>query len=220
MTFQEEVDNIYSLLTLALVHRDWQADTTPREQRRGYNIGALLVNPSLIPVQAGLNCINSTNNATQHGELRAITSFLEANPVFNLDRYTIYTTLEPCIMCAGMITMTDIDRVVFVQHDVEYSKAFERLQFDSTSIGGYLPYPRKVAITPSQLAYGKQLDIAYAGYLATAEEKILAKFLSTAVAKGIFAEATKSFLEYKCTYSESFPILESAHNFLKSFYHE
>ena len=52
------------------------------------------------------------------------------------------------------------------------------------------------------------------------EEKILAKFLSTADAKGIFAEAIKSFLEYKCTYSESVPILESAHNFLKSFYHE
>ena len=220
MTSQEEIDNIFSLLSFALVYNEWQPDTVPREQRRGYNIGAVLVSPEHTPVKAGLNCINSTNNATQHGELRAITAFLNENPVFNLDHYTIYTTLEPCIMCAGMITMTDIDRVVFAQHDVEYSKAFERLQFDSTSIGGYLPYPRKVEATSSSLKFGKALDVAYSLYLTVAEEKILARFLSTPAAKEIFADATREFSEFTCVHNENVSILESARNFLKAFQHE
>lgn len=220
MTVQQEIDNIFSLLTFALVYRDWQPDTISREERRGYNIGAVLVNPDHIPVQAGLNCINSTNNATQHGELRAITSYLSSNPVFNLDHFTLYTTLEPCIMCAGMITMTDIDRVVFGQHDVGYSKAFERLQIDSTTIGGYLPYPRRVEAIPSSLPFVKNLDDAYAGYLAAAEEKILAKFLSTAAAGEIFAAASNMFSEYNCIHTENIAILNSARTFLKSFYHE
>ena len=220
MTLQQEIDNIYSLLAFALVYRDWQPDSIAREKRRGYNIGAVLVNPDHVPVDAGLNCINSTNNATQHGELRAITSYLAAHPVFNLDRFTLYTTLEPCIMCAGMITMTDIDRVVYAQHDVDYSKAFERLQLDSTSIGGYLPYPRKVDAASTNLKFGKTLDDAYARYLAVAEEKVLARFLSTTEAKEIFADATLMFMEYSCVHKENVPILDSARNFLKAFYHE
>lgn len=79
---QQERDDIFSLLIYALVYQDWQDGTVPRHLRRGYNIGALLVTPQFEPVFHGLNCINSTENATQHGEVRAITQYLEQTRKF------------------------------------------------------------------------------------------------------------------------------------------
>ncbi|MBS1654694.1 MAG: nucleoside deaminase, partial [Bacteroidetes bacterium] len=148
------------------------------------------------PVQYGLNSINSTENATQHGEVISITSYLSRTRQFNLEGFTMYTTLEPCVMCAGMITMTSVAKVVYGQHDVEYSKAFERLALDTRPIGGFPPYPRKITAVPSSLIFCKELDDAYHSYLETADEKILAKFLTTPEAYSIYKNATDTFLHY------------------------
>lgn len=204
-----ERDEIFSLLAYALVYRDWQPDSIPFEKRRGYNIGALLVDSQLNPVAYDLNCVNSTGNATQHGEVRVITRYLERTRKFLLDGYSLYVTLEPCIMCAGMITMTSIDRVVFGQNDLAYSKAFERIFSDKN-----LPnHPRTVEARSSGLPFREQLDKAYQDYLLTSEEKILAKFLSSENARTIFESAEKAFLDLKPVYKENGSILEKALRF-------
>lgn len=200
---QREVDEIFILLTYSLVYKDWQSIDIPRHQRRGYNIGAVLVNKENKAVAFDLNAINSTDNSTQHGEVRVITKFLEKEKCFNLDGYTIYTTLEPCIMCAGMITMTDIDRAVFGQKDVQYSKAFERLAIDTTPIGGFPPYPRKVITFSSKLDFSKELNQAFEEFLEKDDEKFLAKFLASDKAKNIFEKASRYFLKYKVEFPEN-----------------
>lgn len=207
-----ERDEIFSLLAYALVYRAWQPDTIPFAQRRGYNIGALLVDPNNKPVAYDLNCVNSTGNATQHGEVRVITRYLEQTRSFLLDGFSLYVTLEPCIMCAGMITMTSIDRVVYGQHDVAYSKAFERL-FD----GAGLPeHPRRVIASPSTLSICSQLDAAYQDYLQTAEEKILAKFLASEKARVIFESAEMAFFDFVPALEENKKIYEQALHFYVS----
>ncbi len=207
-----ERDDILSLLAYALVYRAWQPDTIPFAQRRGYNIGALLVDPNDKPVAYDLNCVNSTGNATQHGEVRVITRYLEQTRSFLLDGFSLYVTLEPCIMCAGMITMTSIDRVVYGQHDVAYTKAFERL-FDGS---GVPEHPRTVVASPSTLSICSQLDAAYQDYLQTAEEKILAKFLASEKARVIFESAEKAFLGFVPVLDETKKILEQALHFYHS----
>lgn len=207
---QQERDDIFSLLTYALVYQDWQEGTVPRNKRRGYNIGALIVNQQNEPVFHGLNCINSTDNATQHGEVRAITQYLESSRKFNLDKHNIYTTLEPCVMCAGMITMTAVGRVVYGQHDVDYSKAFERLALDTRPIGGFAPYPRRVQAGPSSLPYCQHLDTAYQEFLSKDSEKILAKFLVSDPAKAIFAQATTAFQNYSVKFPENKVVYDKA----------
>lgn len=207
-----ERDDIFSLLAYALVYRAWQPDTIPFAQRRGYNIGALLVDPENKPVAYDLNCVNSTGNATQHGEVRVITRYLEKTRSFLLDGYTLYVTLEPCIMCAGMITMTSIDRVVYGQHDVAYSKAFERL-FNGAAVP---EHPRTVVASPSTLSFCAQLDGAYQEYLETAEEKILVKFLASEKARVIFESAESAFLGFVPTYEENKRIYEQALHFYHS----
>lgn len=209
---KSERDEIFSLLAYALVYRAWQPDTIPFPQRRGYNIGALLVDPNYKPVAYDLNCVNSTGNATQHGEVRVITRYLEQTRSFLLDGHSLYVTLEPCIMCAGMITMTSIDRVVYGQHDVAYSKAFERI-FN----GSWVPeHPRTVEAIPSTLDFCVQLDVAYQEYLQTAEEKILAKFLASEKARTIFESAESAFRGFVPVHEENKKVLEQALHFYHS----
>jgi tRNA(adenine34) deaminase len=197
---RQEVDEIFSLLTYALVYANWQPGSVPRSQRRGYNIGAVLVDKDQRPVFCGLNCINSTDNATQHGEVRAITAYLEKTRRFNLDGFTIYTSLEPCIMCAGMMTMTDIDRVVYGQKDVDFSNGLERLALDTRAFGGYAPFKRTTWADASPTAFRARLDAAYQQFLNTEPEKILAKFLAGPEAEAIFKEAHTAFLGFEAKY--------------------
>lgn len=212
---QKEIDVIFTLLTYTLVFQDWQPNTIPREMRRGYNIAALLVGPDNQPRYHGLNCINSTDNATQHGEVRAITGYLEKYKGFNLTGFTIYTSLEPCIMCAGMITMTAVRRAIYGQKDVTYSKAFERLAMDTQDLGGFPPYPRQVIAAAADLSFCRELDAAYQQYLLDNEEQILAKFLSTETARKIFAAAKRAFENFEVKHGENRSILSAAKAYLR-----
>lgn len=211
-TIQQEIDEIFMLLCYSLVFQDWQAEEVAREDRRGYNIGALLVSPENLPVYHGLNCINSTDNATQHSEVRTIMGYLAENGGFNLAGFSIYATLEPCVMCAGMITMTAIERAIYGQKDIAYSKAFERLSIHTEELP---PYPRQVQAQAAKLLYRYQLDRAYADYLLANEEKILAKFLSSQAAEKIFASAATAFQTYRVDHEANRPVLEAAQQYLQ-----
>ena len=189
---QIEIDEIFSLLAYSIVLTDWQSDTIPRHKRRGYNIGSVLVDAQNKPVFHALNCVGVTNNSTQHGEVRLMTQYLDAIEAFDLKEYTIYTTLEPCAMCAGMMTMTLVERTVFGQNDVEYSHTFERLAIDSRSIGGYPPFPRQVIADPSPSYIKEELNTAYQDFLTHDTEKILAKFLVSEKAKSDISKSLSS----------------------------
>ena len=212
-SIQIELDEIYTLLAYSFVLKDWQSDSTPRENRRGYNIGTVLINANNDVVNWALNCVNSTNS-TQHGEVRAITSFLEKTGNYNLSNYTLYTTLEPCAMCAGMMIMTSVNRVVYGQHDVEFSQAMNRLALNSKGVGGYDPYPRTVISDPSPSFYRKALDSAYANFLKSEDEKYLAKFLTTDKAWALYERANSDFMNYKTKFPENREKYERA----KAFY--
>lgn len=120
-----ERDHMYSLLAMALVNADWQQNNT--QNKRGHNICSVLVdNSSGEGVFYARNSNAQLQSSSQHGEVRAITNFLKCmgtSPY--LSDYTLYTTLEPCIMCAGMLTMTKISKVVYVQRDPGYGKTME-----------------------------------------------------------------------------------------------
>jgi hypothetical protein len=109
-------------------------------------------------------------------------------------------------MCAGMITMTNIRRIIYGQHDVEFSRAFERLALDSRSIGGFAPYPRAVEAKANSLPFRAELDAAYKRFLSVDPEKVLAKFLTNEEAEGIFRQAHAAFLDYRVTAPRNGPV--------------
>ncbi|MEO1031419.1 MAG: nucleoside deaminase [Bacteroidota bacterium] len=194
---QKEIDEIYSLLAYSIVFKDWQPDSIPRNKRRGYNIGTILIDKNNELANWGLNCINSTDNATQHGEVRAITSYLDSLKSFNLEGFTLYTTLEPCAMCSGMATMTNVERVVYGQRDVDFSGALDRLALNSEEFGGFKPYPRTVTLDPAPSSFREQLDEKFRKFLETDDEKFLAKFLTSKEAYEIYQNAYQVFQNYK-----------------------
>jgi len=211
---QQELDEIYTLLAYSLVLKDWQPDSVPRRERRGYNIGTVLVDKDQEVVHWGLNCVNSTDNSTEHGEVRAITSYLDSTRIYNLKGFTLYTTLEPCAMCSGMAIMSNVERVVYGQKDVDFSGALDRLALNSEACGGYKPYPRTVILDASPSEYREALDAAFQHFLETDEEKYLAKFLTTPAAKEVYEAAHQAFLDYKVKHAENQPQYEKARAFL------
>jgi len=101
---QNEKDNIYMLLAFSVVEQDWQ-DSTRGSNVRGYNIGGVLVNEKGELMNWARNTTVLCNDKTQHGEVRMLQAELQKkdNPSRYAKGYSLYTTLEPCMMCSGMM---------------------------------------------------------------------------------------------------------------------
>lgn len=206
---QQELDYFYSLMAYAVVHKDWQVNAL---EGRGYNIGSVLVDSAKYVVNWARNSVNIKMNGTQHGEVRVIQSYLDSVPSFSLKGFSIYTTLEPCAMCSGMMKLTNVHRTIYGQTDPTYGKALERLQLESGSCcrGGYSPYPRPVISDKSPDLISVEIDSAYARY----KGKYIVDFLTTPVAEKLFKKASKMFQQYKkAKYVENQKYIDSAHKF-------
>ena len=65
----------------------------------------------------GFNRMIATCDPTAHAELIAISAAAEALGEEILEGCTLFTTLEPCPMCAGAIVLSHIERVIFGASD-------------------------------------------------------------------------------------------------------
>lgn len=74
--------------------------------------GALLVHEGKCLFEAR-NAINSERDVTQHAELRLISKATKQLDPDLLAAATLYTSTEPCAMCAGAIYWAGVGRVVF-----------------------------------------------------------------------------------------------------------
>lgn len=184
-----------TLLTLTLVHRKWQYDTLPYEKRRGYNIGALIVDENQVPVSFAVNFVSPSTNTIQHAELLAIQQCLDVTGKNNLKGYTIYTTLEPCIMCLGTMVHSKISQLIYCQNDFNYAHSIKRLTADFSPEGEYGPYPDMPETSQTTLPIFKELNDAYNRYRKEKSCDIISKFLCTDIAEKIFAKAEKLFLD-------------------------
>jgi len=210
---QAERDEIYMLTAYGVVLNDWQ---TGEGDKRGHNIGSILVNPEGEIVRWARNCNAALSSGTQHGEVRLMMGYLNEAGGYSLKGFTVYTSLEPCAQCSGMMILTSVHRTVYGQADPGFGGALERLALDSKkwNENGYGPYPRKVISDKSQSEYCARLDKAY--------EKAggsITKFLLTDEAKEIFTEAVEDLNNYELKYpEENRKILDQAKETLKGVY--
>lgn len=151
----KERDEIFALLAYALAFDDWQAD---EYHGRGRNIAAVIADRDGHPVCWGRNEIAAQDDATQHAELRALTSYLRAAPGTHARHVRLYATLEPCAMCAGAVLMTGVETVLYGRHAGSSGKAFERLAFDGHAHGGYCPYANGVTVHTAPTAFVARFD--------------------------------------------------------------
>ena len=75
-------------------------------------VGAVVVCQNKIIARA-YNQTQKLNDVTAHAEMLAITAATSWLGGKYLKECTLYITLEPCVMCAGALGWTQIDRIVW-----------------------------------------------------------------------------------------------------------
>tara|TARA_B100001059_G_C17812145_1_gene572955 strand:+ start:1029 stop:1484 length:456 start_codon:yes stop_codon:yes gene_type:complete len=79
-------------------------------------VGAVVVLKNRI-IARGHNLTEQLSDVTAHAEVQAITSAAQFLGAKYLKGCTMYVSLEPCVMCAGALFWSQIDKVVFAARD-------------------------------------------------------------------------------------------------------
>ena len=79
-------------------------------------IGAIVVCRDRV-IGRGHNLVETLCDATAHAEMQSITAAASTLGGKYLKECTLYVTVEPCIMCAGALGWSQIDRVVYGADD-------------------------------------------------------------------------------------------------------
>lgn len=105
------MDDIYYMdLALKEAKKAYVKDEVP--------IGCVIVKDSKV-IAFAYNRKSIDNIATSHAEVLAINEACYNLGTWYLDECTLYTTVEPCMMCTGAIMQSRIKRVVYgVNNDV------------------------------------------------------------------------------------------------------
>ncbi|HET6565486.1 MAG TPA: hypothetical protein VFG52_08745 [Xanthomonadales bacterium] len=216
-TAQQETDEIWSLLAMAIAFKDWQQST-----ERGHNIAALLVDPAGQPVFWARNDRFATDNGTDHSEVQVMRQFLDCPHRLQYlgapppgypgakpgKGFTLYTTLEPCVMCTGMMLMNHLTRAVYVQSDPDYGQVQARLK--AAEQAGFAPYPVSLEISRADIPEAAQLDLAYARLN---RKDVIIPFLRSPIAREVYAEASERLRQYQSQYDQQ-ALVEVAQNYL------
>jgi len=92
------------------------AEARAAEMESEVPIGAVIVFEDKIIARGG-NRVLRDHDPTAHAEIVALRHAARALGNYRLDGCTLYTTLEPCAMCAGAITHARISRLVYGADD-------------------------------------------------------------------------------------------------------
>lgn len=86
-----------------------------QEAKKGNTLyGAVLVaNGSFETVARAFNTVKQDSDVSAHAELNLIRDFCKQNKILNLENYTLFTTCEPCPMCATVAVWAKVSRIVF-----------------------------------------------------------------------------------------------------------
>lgn len=102
-----------SALDLALLRQAIQLSSVAKAQGR-HPFAALVADQTgRVISQAGNNSMPPEGDPTQHAELVCVAQAARLLSADELSGCTLYTSAEPCCMCAGAVYWTGIGRVVY-----------------------------------------------------------------------------------------------------------
>ena len=89
-----------------------------RAQKEGdVPVGAVILNSEGVVIGRGWNTREALQNPLGHAEIMAIQEAAHNLGSWRLNHTTLVVTLEPCVMCAGAIVASRMERVVFGAYD-------------------------------------------------------------------------------------------------------
>ena len=90
---------------------EYMTEALTQARTGGTMFGAVLVRDG---VRAkAYNTVTATHDPSAHAELNLIREYCKIQRLTSLEGYTLYTTAEPCPMCAAIISFTSVSEVVF-----------------------------------------------------------------------------------------------------------
>lgn len=92
------------------------------EQQGEVPVGAVVVKDNVLLAE-GWNQMICLNDPSAHAEMQAIRAAAALLGNYRLPGCTLYVTLEPCTMCAGVMVHSRIDRLVFGTTDAKTGAA-------------------------------------------------------------------------------------------------
>ncbi len=109
---QETLDQSFLSLCLDLAKAAAKKDEVP--------VGALIVdNQSSQIISKSFNLRENLHTPLAHAEIIAIHRACKKLGTWRLTGHTLYSNLEPCVMCSGVITQSRLDRVVYSATDLK-----------------------------------------------------------------------------------------------------
>ena len=109
-----ESDERFMLLALAEAQKAEAAGEVP--------VGAIVVRGEAV-VGSGFNRPISSHDPTAHAEIIALRDAARNCGNYRLSGTTMYSTVEPCMMCAGAMIHARIDRLIFGTPDPKAGSA-------------------------------------------------------------------------------------------------
>jgi tRNA(adenine34) deaminase len=97
-------DEYFMKMALQEAESAFNADEVP--------VGVVIVANKQV-IARGHNLTEQLNDVTAHAEMQAITSAANFLGGKYLRGCTMYVTLEPCVMCAGALYWSQLDKIVF-----------------------------------------------------------------------------------------------------------
>ncbi|GAA3068559.1 tRNA adenosine(34) deaminase TadA [Streptomyces roseofulvus] len=80
-------------------------------------VGAVVLSPAGDVLSRGHNEREATGDPTAHAEVLALRRAAAATGEWRLTGCTLVVTLEPCVMCAGALVQSRVERVVYGADD-------------------------------------------------------------------------------------------------------
>lgn len=88
-------------------------------QAKEVPVGAVLVHKGRI-ISRGYNQVEMLKDATAHAEMLCITAGESALENWRLAETVLYSTIEPCSMCAGAMLLSRVPRLVWGAPDIRH----------------------------------------------------------------------------------------------------
>ncbi len=84
-----------------------------------FPVGCVLVaNNKIIATGSRKGTINNSDNEIDHAEMVALRNLSESSETIDKSDISLFSSLEPCLMCFGAIILSGITKIVYAYEDV------------------------------------------------------------------------------------------------------
>ena len=120
---QSEIDKTWMRQALEAAHEAWRRDEVP--------VGTCIVSGGTVLATAG-NRTRTDCDPTAHAEIVALRQAARVVANFRLNDAVVYSTIEPCAMCAGALIQARVRRLVYGAGDERAGAVQSRFQICET----------------------------------------------------------------------------------------